>query len=763
MTSKVLTTFAALLMFLRLEGQQTIPVQGKIIDSDQGVAVAFAAVRVNDQAAYADEGGQFYLALSPADSFRISIEQIGYQSFYQVFSFIPEEGLTLRITSRPIQIEEILVTDQQRQVVPQSDIIRDASHQVNQPRDVGDLFREVPGFGVIRRGGYAMDPVFRSFKYEQLNLLYDGGVQVIHACPNRMDPATTHVIPEEIERIELIKGPFSVRYGPAMGAVINIATQNARVPADGGIGGSVEAGYETNGDSKFTRAVVYGGNRQFDFFVNGGLKDFGNYVDGESNTIPAAFKTYDYALKAGFNPTVNQRLQASWRQSFGRDILHAGLPMDTDEDNSSILSIDYSLRNISPLLHNLNIKAYGSHVDHVMSNQRRANFMMTEAVASVTSTTYGGKIEANLLPGRKSILYAGLDFRYIGRQGDRERLVKRNMMTGELLPEPVLFVDPIWQDAFISDGGIFLEGRFLASERWTFLGGARLDYVGSNAREPAPDFEQLYGSIEYQDMLLFSATASANFQVRPGLQLQLAFGKGTRAPNMEERYINHFTVGADPYEYVGNPDLKAESNYQTEFSATWTGERYRFGANVFYSYLTDYITAAVDTTLRRKYMPQQEPRFARRYQNIDAARQAGLELSARYEVVSHLTVSGTLAYTYAQNLDWDEPLPEVPPMAGTLGLDYQRRRWWAGVEGRFVAQQERISTAFGEAATPGFAVVNLRAGVEPVRGFTIGAAVLNLFDQAYYEHLNRVYRNMTETGRIYEPGRNVTFFVKYGF
>jgi hypothetical protein len=31
---------------------------------------------------------------------------------------------------------------------------------------------------------------------------------------------------------------------------------------------------------------------------------------------------------------------------FGRDVLHAGLPMDTDYDNSSILSLDYKWSNI---------------------------------------------------------------------------------------------------------------------------------------------------------------------------------------------------------------------------------------------------------------------------------------------------------------------------------------------------------------------------------------------------------------------------------
>jgi hypothetical protein len=41
-----------------------------------------------------------------------------------------------------------------------------------------------------------------------LNIQFDGGTKAMHACPNRMDPITTHVIPEEIEKIEIIKGPY---------------------------------------------------------------------------------------------------------------------------------------------------------------------------------------------------------------------------------------------------------------------------------------------------------------------------------------------------------------------------------------------------------------------------------------------------------------------------------------------------------------------------------------------------------------------------
>ena len=87
-----------------------------------------------------------------------------------------------------------------------------------------------------------------NFKYEQLNVQYDGGMKVLNACPNRMDPITTHVIPEEIEKIEIVKGPFTVRFGQNFGGIINLVSKK---PSSDNLGfhGSVEGGFETNGNN----------------------------------------------------------------------------------------------------------------------------------------------------------------------------------------------------------------------------------------------------------------------------------------------------------------------------------------------------------------------------------------------------------------------------------------------------------------------------------------------------------------------------------
>jgi iron complex outermembrane receptor protein len=545
-----------------------------------------------------------------------------------------------------------------------------------------------------------------------------------------------------------------------MGGILNIITTRPEHSERLRFGGSVEGGYEFNGNSKITRLSMNTSGKTFDLLANGSLRDFGNYKNGEDKEVPTSFKSYDYSFKAGYEPTQNQRIQFGWRQTFGRDILHAGLPMDTEKDNSSIVSLDYVLKSISPKLYSVTFKGFYSYVDHVMSNRNRPNFMMMEMVAPVDATTLGGKLELALTPGAKYQTYLGLDLRHLMRDGIRNRLVKRTM-TGQVFDPPKAFTDKIWQDAALNDWGIFIENRLFATEKWTLTAGARLDFVAAELNDVATDFLEYYPELKKTQETNLSANIAADYDLGNGWSTQLALGRGTRTAGMEERFINHFTLGIDAYEYVGNPNLKPEANHQAEWSLTGKGEAVSVKVSAFYSYITNYITAAIDTTLKSKFV--QMPKVAKRFQNIDAASQKGFEVEAKVVLLKNFSAYGAAAYTFAENLDWKEPLPEIPPFTATMGAKYENKWGSADFRGRFAAKQDRVAASFGENSTPGFEVFDIRLGAKPLKGLTTGFAVLNIFDNNYYEHLNRGLLNLPEQGPIYEPGRNITLYLKYEF
>ncbi|MCK5402361.1 MAG: TonB-dependent receptor plug domain-containing protein, partial [Flavobacteriaceae bacterium] len=245
-------------------------------------------------------------------------------------SFSQEKNDKVKDTTakKIVKLDEVIITGNVKTDPVLTIKTNDYEKKIVQPKNVADLFKDINGFSLIKRGNYAIDPSFRAFQYEQLNVQFDGGTKAMHACPNRMDPITTHVIPEEIEKIEVIKGPYTVRYGATFGGIINMVTKKPNYEKNG-FHGKTSAGYESNGNSFVTMLQLQQVADKYDITGNVGYRDFGNYDDGEGTEIPSSFKSTDYGLKFGYNFTHNQRLQAHWRQSFGRDVLHAGLPMDT--------------------------------------------------------------------------------------------------------------------------------------------------------------------------------------------------------------------------------------------------------------------------------------------------------------------------------------------------------------------------------------------------------------------------------------------------
>lgn len=773
MNSKIISLVLVLIMtILKTNAQEQKVITGELSNkSGDKISNAIVTLEQTEDYAISDENGKFKLTLSQnLESVTVKVSHLNYAVIKQKINFSKSNAQSIQLTLKNSSLEEIIVEDNLLSYGVNSKVVIDNAKQLTQARNVADLFQDIPGFNLSKKGSYAIDPIFRSFKHEQLNIQYDGGVKVMHACPNRMDPITTHVIPEEIQKMEIIKGPYSVRYGSTFGGLVNINTQNATKNLKLGWSGSVESAYETNGGSYIGRVLLGLKKEKYDLLVNGEMRNFGDYTDGNGTVVPSSFESYDYSAKFGFHPFKNHHLQLTWRQSYAKNIDHVTLPMDSPMDNSTVAALDYKITQISKVLSALRFKAYYSFVDHRMDNFSRKNFSAVEAVSTPQSTTTGGRLELTIIPSKKTVMFVGLDYNGIARVGNRERLVKKLMKpdTTIIFSEGKMFVDSIWQNSVINTYGAFWESNFFINPKFTIKSGLRVDLVTSEIKEPASDFTKLYEGTDFQQTTQtnFSAFVTANYKFSKKSQLELSIGRGVRSPNMIERYINHFSVGLDPYELVGNPNLKPEANHQIDLSYAFTAsKKFRFGINTYYSYITNLITAQIDSTVKRKFMPWVKPTVAKVFYNADAAMQTGLEFFAEVQLAKSLKLGGTVSYVYAQNLELDESLPHIPPLNGILRLNYTKEKYWMDLRWRIVTEQNQYSTSFGEKATPGFNTLDFRVGVKPMKKMSVGAAALNILDVAYYEHTNFSYKNQPAnlTGPLYEAGRNFTFFVKYNF
>lgn len=700
-----------------------------------------------------------------------NISHIGYTS--QVIEVTPSTPDVVYLEARSTELTEVLVIGKIFQDPVMNITTPDLTKRVTQPKNVADLFEDINGFGLIKRGNYAIDPSFRASQYEQLNIQYDGGTKVMNACPNRMDPITTHVMPEDIAKIEVVRGPFTMRYGATFGGLINMVSKRPEI-GNYGWSGIASSGFESNGNSQVNMLRLQYAEEKFDIVGMYGYRDFGNYADGAGREIPSSFRSIDYSLRMGYNFTTSERLQLHWRQSFGRDILHASLPMDSDFDDSSMLSLDYFKKRPSQLLTTVKAKTYYSFVDHLMSNTRRGNFNTVEAFSPVESTTAGGRLELEWKLADTWTLFTGTDALLISRKGNRNRRLKENMMGMPI--NPVLEVtDKIWQDAFINDYGFFAESRYQLNNSTVLNAGLRYDVVNSDSQDVALDFKAYYPELGNRTEHNLSATLSLKKSLTPNHQLEFAFGRGVRSASMIERFINHFQVGQDPYEYIGNPNLKAEVNHQFEIAykgkakeSKYTSEL-NWGASVYASQFENYIMALIDPSKTRKFMPGQNPEHPKVFRNLNTAYKTGFEAYLGLKFLSRFHLKAETAYVYTRNEDLSEALPLTPPLRTSLSFEYRTDKFWAATNLRMVSEQTKLATSFGETeASPGYSLLDFRIGYPLLPGLDLGASVQNLFDAYYYNHLNFAFRNQDNANlsgmeRLTDPGRNLTLYVSYKF
>lgn len=774
MRIKILKLFA-FLMFIGSLWAQEQSYQGIVLDATTLKPIADVIIKVvgTDKFVYTNDEGRYSINATP--DAKVEVSCISYVTKVIAVS----ETQKIFLTTSRISLDEIIIEADPLDQILQAKVDEEALQKSSQLRSASELFSDIPGFAINKRSAMATEPSFRAFKYEQMNIKYDGGTKIVHACPNRMDPITAHVIPEEVSKIEFIKGPFDVRFGQNVGAIVNMVTRPP-IPNEYGLNGSVQTGYELNGDNLMTRGELQYAQEKFDVTVNAEHRDFNDYKDGNKVVVPSSFKTNSYSLKAGFNPTQNQRLQADWRQKFGTNIDHAGLPMDSPKDDSNSLSLDYKIQQVSDKVKSVSFKSYYSFVNHLMTNEDRPNFLMMDAQTPVSSNTLGGKLEVAIKPSKDLLLNSGLDADIIKRNGERTRVIKINSNTGEPFPEdsrPV-FIDKVWQDATLSDYGVYTQATTKLSKKLNLKAGVRLDFVMAEVADPAtdmnlsggvviPGFETLYGDgFDKVNEQTFSGNVGFTYHLSKG-QLQLAYGLGTRSASMAERYIYHFSVGTDGYEYVGNPYLKPEKNHQVELSLNMKTSLVSWGADVFYAKMPDYISAIYKDNDPDFAIVYKSPfPYAKQYINVDA-NQIGFEVFMKWQMIEHLTFSADVAYTQAENETFGEPLAQVMPLMAHAGLKYTRPMWWLDFRGRYSAEQDRLSSSFRETApTPAYQTFDLRTGLKPIKGLLVGANIINIFDEAYYNHMNFSYINTidnVEGDRIFEPGRSFNMFVKYSF
>ena len=633
--------------------------------------------------------------------------------------------------------------------------VTDVSGRDLKSADLADaLANTVPSIDIQRRSGIANDIILRGQRKDNINIIVDNG-KIYGACPNRMDPPTSHVITSNIKKVEIIEGPYDVEDFGTLSGAVKITTKKPTKK----LHSNININFGSWGYHKAS-AFVSGGNDKVRAMLGASTEKSGQYKDGNGHTMaeqlkiatqgtPNASKQYkssefnrDAYRKTSFmgkvyiNVTDNQELRLSYTGNRSDNVLYPSTPMDAIKDDSDLYNIKYILKDLSQYSDKLTLEYYDSRVTHPMTTQFRkmSNGPMGTVANVMSATIYGSKINNYFHINRTKISYGleasrrNWDGRY-WKKYDSSHAIALNKSIPNVNTDNV---------------GFFTKAKRTFG-KFELNGGARYDYTTIKAENNDP-------SKTYNDV---SAYLFTYYHQNDSLKYFAGMGKSIRVPDGKE---SHYRLKVSN-KLVGNPNLNETKNYEADLGMEGTYENSTFKAKVFYSALKDFIVYNAAET---------------KYQNVDA-KIYGAEFSGTYFATDNLYLDYGAAYQRGKK---DHPLsgepndinlPSIPPIKANIGINYEPSSTLK-LKAEIVAsgKWKDYDADNGEQAISGWSVVNLKASKDIYKRFNVTLGVDNVFDRAYA--VSNTYKDLTlvsgSTGSVMllnEPGRYLYANLSYKF
>ena len=588
--------------------------------------------------------------------------------------------------------------------------------------DAADYLQTIPGFSAVRSGGTNGDPVFRGQFGSRLPLLTNG-MQMLGACPGRMDTPSSYIAPETFDVLTLIKGPQTVLWGPGASAGV-VRFERERPDFAAGPVNFTASLLGASAGRNDQNADLAAGNDQFYARISANHSHGQDYKDGDGTSIPSGWNKWNADAALGWTPDADTLVELSagagdgWARSAARG-------MDGTQFRRDSLGLRLQKQNITPWLSKVEAQIYRNEADHLMDNfQRRPLPPGKMAMASnVKRVVTGGRIAATLQPTPALTADIGLDLQRNTHEG-------RSGMGMSYLNKPWV------RDAKFANLGLFSELRWQAAPSTLWVGGLRLD------RAQAWDYRNPASTHKRDESALPSGFVRWEQTLASGATTYVGLGHVQRFPDYWELISGK----------AGNvfATLEPEKTTQLDVGANWKGQNWQFWTSAYVGMVRDFIL----------FDYASNPSKAR---NIDA-RTAGFELGGSYKLAPAWTAQATVAYSWGSNRSDGTALPQMPPLEARLGLDYAQGPWTAGALWRLVAAQHRYTQDQGNVvgrdmgASSGFGVLSLHASYRVQRQLKITVGVDNLLDKTYAEHLNLAGNagfGFPANTRLNEPGRTL--------
>ena len=511
--------------------------------------------------------------------------------------------------------------------------------QRRQFRSVPQALRSVPGLHVVQSGGPGQQTsVFMRGANSNHTLVLIDGVEVSDPSSPAGAVDFSNLWLDNIERIEIVRGPQSTLYGSdAIGGVIQITTRRGEGKLHGA--GKLEGGSDNTVNQQASAA---GSTDRVNYSFGVTHTD----TDGDSvtparlrNGVSAEDDNYEnWTTSARLGMAVSDTLEVT---VFGRYIdsetdLDPELEMfgfgTTEDRDARLEQTEYLLRGeaTAQLLDGLWEATFStSYTDYDRKN-RNDRQSPTE---TLTRTSFDGdklkfELKNDFYPVDAHILTLGLETE------------KENMDSGGFSDFGGFFIGEE-TNADARNKAVYTQDQFSYGERIFGTIGMRYD-----------DYDGFGSEVTYR-------VAPVYVHRQTNTRLKASVGTGFKAPTLFQ--TDGFTPNNFGSFYRGNPDLDPEESFGWEVGMEqmlW-GERLNFGVTWFKSDIDNLMQVVFD------------PSFNSTYENIDNADIQGAETFIQLRPLESLSVRLDYTYTDAEDNDTGEPLLRRPKHKLDLDVEFQ--------------------------------------------------------------------------------------------
>lgn len=610
-----------------------------------------------------------------------------------------------------------------------ADQMRDRQLQVN----LSESLSGVPGLQINNRQNYAQDLQLSVRGYGARSTFGLRGVRLyVDGIPATMPDgqgALSHIDISSLERVEVLRGPYSALYGNSAGGVISMYTETPTGRP------TIEGGY----------AVGSNGQKRLSAKATGQTAQGLSYVLSASRYLTDGYRDHSAADRNVVNAKLSTAIGDDSRLTIVANSMESsaqdpqGLTWDQWQANPRQASSVAERFNTRKTLKQSQVGATYERrlsAEHSVSLAAYAGHRSMEQYQSIPDTAQraaghaGGVIDM-------SRDYAGVDARWTGRFSNapvpvtvtaglaidsvkEDRQGYENFIGSQVGVKGALRRN---EDNTVTSVDPYVQATWQLAPAWSLGTGLRYSHVKFESddryiRAGNPDDS---GSVTHSQAL---PVVSLSYQLSPEKTVYASVGRGFETPTFAELSYRTGSIGGLNLDLQPSASTQYEVGYRERLTGAVKGG---WSAAVFQSRTSDEIVSAGSSNGRTSY------------RNAGDTRRQGLELQADLRLAPRWKLQA--AYTYLDasfrqasgNAAAGNMLPGLSKQHLTLGLDYDiTSEWRVGVSAEHMGKIY-VNDTNSESA-PAYTVAAASIGYRKVMGpWTLRAfaRVDNLFDRKY--------------------------------